>query len=151
MNYATGLSPYEHKGKCGMPEKYDTPDEVTEKIRMFSEWVKASKKMVVITGAGISTSCGIPDFRGPKGKVTKIYCMLVYIMPLISHFFNFIVVFIYMLQHSDLCCFSDSKSFALFPSLHCPYFLCSNTMTCANLWEPPALHVIYSFFFICTN
>ena len=29
--------------------------------------VQQSNKIVVFTGAGISTACGIPDFRGPSG------------------------------------------------------------------------------------
>ena len=33
-------------------------------------WIEAAQRIVVLTGAGISTDSGIPDFRGPKGVWT---------------------------------------------------------------------------------
>ena len=40
-------------------------------IEQVRAWVGGAKRVVVLTGAGISTESGIPDFRGPQGVWTK--------------------------------------------------------------------------------
>ncbi|KAL3198011.1 hypothetical protein MRX96_044586 [Rhipicephalus microplus] len=69
-DYASGLSEYADKGICGQPEHFDEQSLLEDKIARLADWMRASKHIVVITGAGISTSAGIPDFRGPRGVWT---------------------------------------------------------------------------------
>ncbi len=40
-------------------------------IAEIRSWVSAAERVVALTGAGISTDSGIPDFRGPQGVWTK--------------------------------------------------------------------------------
>jgi NAD-dependent deacetylase len=42
-----------------------------ERIEKACEWVRQAGRLVALTGAGISTESGIPDFRGPQGLWTK--------------------------------------------------------------------------------
>ncbi|KAK4278292.1 hypothetical protein QN277_016157 [Acacia crassicarpa] len=67
LGYAEKLSFIEDVGNVGMKEYFDSPHAVREKTERLAMLIKRCKHLVVFTGAGISTSCGIPDFRGPKG------------------------------------------------------------------------------------
>lgn len=42
-----------------------------ESIDLVRGWISQARSVVVLTGAGISTDSGIPDFRGPKGLWTR--------------------------------------------------------------------------------
>ncbi len=40
-------------------------------LAQVSGWLSAARQVVALTGAGISTESGIPDFRGPNGVWTR--------------------------------------------------------------------------------
>jgi NAD-dependent SIR2 family protein deacetylase len=50
-------------------EFFDSPEVLDHKITMLAEMVLSSQHMVSFTGAGISTACGIPDFRSGYNTV----------------------------------------------------------------------------------
>ncbi|HVM24137.1 MAG TPA: Sir2 family NAD-dependent protein deacetylase [Candidatus Limnocylindrales bacterium] len=44
---------------------------MTDEIAGVAGWLRAAASVVVLTGAGVSTESGIPDFRGPNGLWTR--------------------------------------------------------------------------------
>ncbi len=45
--------------------------DLASRIEQAASWVANASRITVLTGAGISTDSGIPDFRGPQGVWTK--------------------------------------------------------------------------------
>ena len=45
--------------------------DLDSRIQTLAQWMFEAKKVVVFTGAGISTESGLPDFRGPDGVWTR--------------------------------------------------------------------------------
>lgn len=69
-DYNALLSPGYSRGVCGKEEIHEEEASVEQKVRQLAEMVRRAKHVVVFTGAGISTSAGIADFRGPQGVWT---------------------------------------------------------------------------------
>jgi NAD-dependent deacetylase len=47
------------------------PSVVGQRLDEVAAWLRAARRVVVLSGAGISTESGIPDFRGPEGVWTR--------------------------------------------------------------------------------
>ena len=60
-----------HKTEEEKFEYFDEPDVLDTKVTMLAEMILSSQRMVAFTGAGISTACGIPDFRSGYNTVLK--------------------------------------------------------------------------------
>jgi NAD-dependent deacetylase len=51
-----------------VPADTDALDRLVDEVK---SWIDEAERVTVLTGAGISTDSGIPDFRGPQGVWTK--------------------------------------------------------------------------------
>jgi NAD-dependent SIR2 family protein deacetylase len=52
-------------------EFFDTPEEFDQKVKRLADLIRKSKHFVAFTGAGISTSAGVPDFRSGINTVLE--------------------------------------------------------------------------------
>lgn len=71
QSYSDRLTPYPNRGTLGLVDNPDHCLSILCKAQYIARRLRDAGHVVVHTGAGLSTSCGIPDFRGPQGIWTK--------------------------------------------------------------------------------
>mmetsp|Transcript_111557 Transcript_111557/g.154132 ORF Transcript_111557/g.154132 Transcript_111557/m.154132 type:complete len:92 (-) Transcript_111557:98-373(-) len=52
-------------------EYIDAPEVLDKKLDILVDMIRHSKHMVAFTGAGISTACGIPDYRSGYNTILE--------------------------------------------------------------------------------
>jgi NAD-dependent deacetylase len=72
-----------------------------QKIELLTKWVKESERTVILTGAGMSTESGIPDFRSREGWWKKIDPMTVSTLEALEHKYDLFHGF-YSMRLNDL-------------------------------------------------
>ncbi len=71
FGYAERLSRGHYRGTLNLQSVPDPPLLVLRKVKILADMFRAAEKVVLHTGAGLSTACGIKDFRGPEGIWTN--------------------------------------------------------------------------------
>ena len=60
-----------HKTEEEKKEFFDSPEELDKKVEQLAQLIRDSEHFCAFTGAGISTSAGIPDYRSGAKTVLK--------------------------------------------------------------------------------
>ena len=60
-----------HKTDKEKQEFFDPEDVLDKKVSKLAKYIFQSQHFIAFTGAGISTACGIPDYRSGINTVLK--------------------------------------------------------------------------------
>ena len=58
-----------HKTEEEKKEYFDSAEDLDVKVTQLATWVRESRHFIAFTGAGISTSAGVPDYRSGYNTV----------------------------------------------------------------------------------